>query len=243
MDATIDEIASGIYRISTWVDAIGPNGFTFNQFLIDAEEPFLFHTGHPSMYAATSAAVDAVVGLDRLRWIGLSHYEADECGAMNQFLDASRSAEVAAGALACMVSLNEMAARPPRMLGPDEVVDLGGKRVRHIDTPHVPHSWDAGLLYEETTGTLFSSDLLTNLGRPAALVETDIVEPAMEAERLFHPTSLTPNTAPTIRRLAALAPTTIAVMHGSSFAGDGGATLNALADFYEQELVTAQQLA
>ena len=160
METDVNEIADGIYRFSTFVPDIGPTGFTFNQFLVDADEPLLFHTGQRGMFPLVSAAIAAVMPVERLRWITFGHLEADECGAMNQFLAAAPDAQVAHGALGCMVSINDLADRPPRPLGPDEVLDLGGKRIRNLDTPHVPHGWDAHVLYEETTGTLFCGDLI-----------------------------------------------------------------------------------
>jgi flavorubredoxin len=234
----LDEIAAGIYRLSTVVPDIGPSGFTFNQFLLDDEEPLLFHTGHRSMFPSIRDAIERVMPVERLRWITFGHVESDECGAMNEFLAAAPRAEVAHGALGCLVSLNEMADRPPCPLGDGEVIDLGTKRVRHIDTPHVPHGWEARVLYEETTGTLLCGDLFTHLGDGPALVTGDIVGPAMEAEALFRSASLAPDTATVMRRLGELAPTTLALMHGSSFSGDGAAALNDLAAGYESQYLT-----
>lgn len=185
METRVDEIADGIYRLSTLVADIGPSGFTFNQFLVAAEEPLLFHTGHRSMWPSISTAVTTIMALERLRWITFGHVESDECGSMNQFLATAPQATVAHGTLGCMVSLNEMADRPPRPLADGEVLDLGGKRVRHLDTPHVPHGWEAGVLFEETTGTLLGGDLFTHLGDGPALTEGDIVGPAEEAEDVF----------------------------------------------------------
>ncbi|NEX94057.1 MBL fold metallo-hydrolase [Caulobacter sp. 17J65-9] len=241
MDTDLAEIADGIYRISTFMPEVGgPAGFTFNQFLIAAEEPLLFHCGHRGLFPAVSAAVAKVTPVERLRWITFGHVEADECGSMNQWLGAAPSAEVAHGATACMVSLSDLADRPPRQLADGEVVDLGGKRVRYMDTPHVPHGWEAGLLFEETTGTLLCGDLFTHVGRGPALTESDVIEPAMAAEALFKATSLGVATVPTLRRLARLKPTTLALMHGSSFAGDGAAALDALADAYEEMIRSAE---
>jgi flavorubredoxin len=234
----LDEIASGIYRLSTVVPDIGPSGFTFNQFLLDDEEPLLFHTGHRSMFPSIRDAIERVMPVERLRWITFGHVESDECGAMNEFLAAAPQAEVAHGALGCLVSLNEMADRPPRPLGDGEVIDLGTKRVRHIDTPHVPHGWEARVLYEETSGTLLCGDLFTHLGDGPALASGDIVGPAMEAEALFRSSSLAPDTATVMRRLGELAPTTLALMHGSSFSGDGAAALKDLAAGYESQYLT-----
>lgn len=239
MDTSVDEIASGIYRLSTWVPAIGPGGFTFNQFLVDADEPLLFHTGHRSFFPSVTEAIASVLPVENLRWITFGHVESDECGAMNQFLEAAPRAEVAHGGLGCMVSLNEMADRQPRILADSEVVDLGGKRIRYLDTPHVPHGWEAGVLFEETTGTLLCGDLFTHFGNGPAVVGSDVVEPAIVAEDVFHATCLTPSTGPTIRRLAELEPGTLAVMHGSSFAGDASGALRRLADEYDTRLADA----
>ena len=148
MKTSTHEIANRIYRLSTCVPDAAPGGFTFNQFLIDADEPLLFHTGPRRMFPLVSEAVARIVSLERLRWIAFGHVESDECGAMNEFLAAAPSAEVAHGALGCMVSLDDLCDRPPRKLADGEVIDLGGKRVRHIDTPHVPHNWEARVLFE-----------------------------------------------------------------------------------------------
>jgi flavorubredoxin len=172
----------------------------------------------------------------RLRWIAFSHVEADECGALGEWLAAAPDATVTHGAIGCAIWLNDQAPRPPRALANDEVLDLGGRRVRRLDTPHVPHCWDAGLLHEETTGTLFCSDLFTHGGDPPALTGGDILGPAMAAEGQFGYTALTPATGATIHRLASLGPRTLAVMHGSSFAGDAAPVLDALAGFYDDLL-------
>lgn len=238
-----DEITDGIYRISTHVPGIGPTGFTFNQFLVSAEQPLLFHTGHRSMFAAVAEQIERIMPLERLRWITFGHVESDECGSMNRFLAAAPTAEVAHGELGCMVSLNEMADRPPRAMADGDVLDLGGKRVRHLDTPHVPHGWEARVLYEETTGTLLCGDLFTHLGDGPAVTENDVVAPAEQAEDLFHATCLTPGTGAALRRLAELAPSTLALMHGSSFAGDGRSALLRLADGYDVRLAAAQEVA
>ncbi len=235
MDTKIDEIADGIYRISTWVAEVAPPaGFSFNQFLVTGDEPLLFHTGPRAMFPLVSEAVARVVPVDRLRWITFGHVESDECGSMNQWLAAAPLAEVAHGAIGCMVSLNDLADRPPRALQDGEVFDLGGKRIRHLDTPHVPHCWEAGVLFEETTSTLMCGDLFAHIGNGPALTTDDLVTPAMECEALFRASSLAPDTSVVLSRLADLQPTTLAVMHGSSFSGDGGTALRALADAYDQ---------
>jgi flavorubredoxin len=236
VETRVDEIADRIYRLSTFLPAVGPSGLTFNQFLVDAEQPLLFHCGHRSLFPAVSRAAARVMDLRRLRWIAFSHIEADECGALGEWLAAAPDATVTHGAIGCAIWLNDQAPRPPRALADGEVLDLGGRRVRRLDTPHVPHCWDAGLLHEEITGTLFTSDLFTHAGDPAPLTDGDLLGPAIEAERRAGYTALTPATGATIRRLAALRPRTLAVMHGSSFTGDTTPLLEGLASFYDDSL-------
>lgn len=232
MKTRTDEIADGIFRFSTRTD-VTPDGFTFNQFLITAEEPLLFHTGLRALFPSVAEAVAKVVPIQKLRWVTFGHVEADECGAMNQWLEAAPQSQIAHGTLGVMVSLNDLANRAPRALQDGEVMDLGGKRVRHIDTPHVPHAWEARVLFEETTGTLLCGDLFTHTGDGPAITSTDIVEPAKRAEELFRATCLTPATGATIRRLAELSPKTLALMHGSSFNGDAVRALHDLAGLYD----------
>jgi glyoxylase-like metal-dependent hydrolase (beta-lactamase superfamily II) len=191
------------------------------------------------MFPSVSAAVARILPVEQLRWIAFGHVEADECGSMNAWLAAAPQAHVAHGMTACQVSLNDLADRRPRVLADGEVMDIGGKRIRYVDTPHVPHGWDAGVLYEEATGTLFCGDLFTHTGDGPALTEADIVGPAIAAETLFQHTSLGPATAPTIRKLAALAPRRLALMHGSSFSGDAVGAVRSLADHYEERLRAA----
>jgi flavorubredoxin len=233
VDTQVTEIAPDVYRLSTYVSDAN---LVFNQFLVDAEEPLIFHAGLRALYPLVSAAVERVVPVERLRWITFGHLEADECGAMNSWLAAAPDAEVAHGAMGCVVSVNDLADRPPRPLQDGEVLDLGGRRVRRIETPHVPHGWDAGLLFEETTGTLLCGDLFTALGDSPALTEQEITGPALQTEDLFRATCLTPATGPTIRALAELQPTTLALMHGPSFAGDCVQALHDLADAYDERL-------
>lgn len=240
MEARVDEIADGIYRLSSYVSAVAPPaGFTFNQFLILGEHPLIFHTGLRHVFPVVQAAVARIVAPERLRWITFGHYEADECGAMNEWLAVAPAAEVAHGQTACLVSLNDMADRPPRILADGEVLDLGGKRVRYLDTPHVPHGWEAGLLYEETTATLLCGDLFTHLGDGPPVTTGEIVGPAVAAEEMFNASCLSPAMASTIRRLAGLDPKTLGVMHGSSFTGDCGGALRALADYYDARVRAA----
>lgn len=240
MEPKISEIADGIYRISIHVAEIAPPaGFTFNQFLVLGDEPMMFHTGLRKMFGPNRAALARIIPPEQLRWIAFGHFEADECGAMNEWLAAAPHATPAHGQTGCLVSLTDFADRSPRVLQDGEVVELGGKRVRFIDTPHTPHGWDAGVLYEETTGTLMCGDLFTQIGNDRALTDGDIVGPAIAAEDIFRYSSLNPAMGTTIRSLATLNPRTLALMHGPSFAGDGAAALHALADEYDRRVSVA----
>jgi flavorubredoxin len=236
METRISEIANGIYRLSTYVAGIAPPaGFTFNQFLVMGDEPLMFHTGLRKMFGGNRDALSRLMPPERLRWIAYGHFEADECGAMNEWLAVAPNAQGAHGQTGCMVSLNDFADRPPRILQDGEVIELGaGKRVRFIDTPHTPHGWDAGVVYEESTQTLLCGDLFTQLGDGPALTDRDVVGPAIAAEDLFKYSGLNPGMGATIRSLAKLAPRTLALMHGPSFSGDGAAGLHALADEYDR---------
>jgi flavorubredoxin len=243
MQTRIDEIADGVYRLSTCVPEAAPGGFTFNQFLIKGDEPLLFHTGPRGMFPLVSKALARVIPLARIRWITFGHLESDECGAMNEFLAVAPQAQVAHGALGCMVSLDDLCDRPPRKLADGEVIDLGGKRIRHIDTPHVPHNWEARVLFEETTKALLCGDLFTHTGDGPALTDNDIVGPALAAEDLFHATALTVVTAATIRRLATLEPEVLAPMHGSSTRTGCGEALVKLADAYAALVEARERIA
>jgi flavorubredoxin len=240
METRVDEVADGIFRLSTLVPEAAPGGFSFNQFVVRADEPLLFHCGPRQMFPLVSEAAARVVPLDQIRWITFGHVESDECGSMNDWLAVAPSAEVAHGVTGCLVSINDMADRPPRMLADGEVIDLGGKRVRHYDTPHVPHNWEARVLHEETTNTLLCGDIGTMMGDGPAITEDDIVAPALETEDVFLASSLTPALAPTIRKLAELRPSTLAIMHGPSFKGDGAGMLHGLADAYAKRLAEAE---
>ena len=240
METTVHEIATGIYRLSTYLPDVTPAGFTMNQFLLDGEEPLLFHCGLRALFPLVSEAVSRVLPVERLRWLSFGHVEADECGAMNLWLAAAPSAQVAFGELGCMVSVADMADRPPRPLADGEVLDVGGHRLRQLPTPHVPHAWEAQLLFDETTATLLCGDLFAQTGDSAALVhDADLVSPAMAAEDIFRGSCLTPATAPTIAALADLAPRTLALMHGPSFTGDCATALRDLADGYVGRIALA----
>ena len=239
METRIDEIADGIYRLSTFVpDIAPPAGFTFNQFVILGDEPLMFHTGLRKMFPLHREALCRIIPPEMVRWIAFGHYEADECGAMNDWLAIAPNAQVAHGQTGCLVSLNDMADRAPRVLADGEVIELGrGRRVRYIDTPHTPHGWDAGVIIEESTGTLLCGDLFTQLGNGPALTQGDVVGPAIAAEDLFKYSTLNPEMGATVHELAMLAPRTLALMHGPSFSGDCAGALRALAEDYERRTI------
>ncbi|HEX6860158.1 MAG TPA: MBL fold metallo-hydrolase [Caulobacteraceae bacterium] len=244
METRVAEIADGIYRLSTFVPEIdAPKGLAFNQFLVLADEPLIFHTGLRRMFPLVREAVSRVIDPAKLRWITFGHYEADECGSMNEWLATAPNAQVAHGEIGCNVSLNDMADRTPRPLANGEVIDLGGKRVRYLDTPHTPHGWDAGVLYEETTGTLFTGDLFTQHGDWAPLVETEIVSAAIASEDIIGYSALNPDMGKTIRGLADLQPQTLALMHGPSFRGDGAKALTDLAADYDRRALVRREMA
>jgi flavorubredoxin len=227
MEARVTEIADGIHQLASFIGA--PLGF--NQYLIAADEPLLFHTGMRQLFPLVSEAVRRIIPVESLRWISFGHVEADECGAMNSFLAAAPHAEVAHGMLTCMVSLNDLADRPPRAMGED-LLETGSHRLRFIPTPHVPHNWESGLWFDETSQTLFGGDLFAALGDGPAITSDDVIEGAIAAEGVFRATSLGPAVPATLHRLADLGPRTITVMHGPSYAGDGAAQLLGLADAY-----------
>jgi flavorubredoxin len=234
MEVRTDEIADGVFRFSTFLPDAAPGGFTFNQFALKADEPLLFHTGLRALFPSVSEALGRVFPVSSLRWIAFGHVEADECGSMNQWLQAAPHATVAHGVLGNSVSLNDLADRPPRGLIDREVLDLGGMRVLHIDTPHVPHGWEARVLFEETTATLLCGDLFTQAGDGPALTEGDLIEASIQTEDMFGYTCSASRLASTARGLAELGPRTLACMHGSSFRGDGSQALRDLADAYDE---------
>jgi flavorubredoxin len=221
----IDEVAPSIYRIST-PTALLPGGFTFNQYLLAGEQPLLFHTGPRGMFPLVSEAIASVLPVERLRWISFSHYEADECGSLNDFLERAPNAVPLCSQVGAMVSINDIAIRPARPLADGEVLDLGAMRVRWLDAPHLPHGWDCGYLFEETTKTLLSGDLFTQPGAEhKPVIEGDILGPseAMRAQMDYYAHS--PATATLIEKLAATKPRTLACMHGSAWTGDGSGLL------------------
>jgi flavorubredoxin len=229
MTTTIDEINDDIYRIATFNPDIG---LSFNQILVVGDEPLLFHLGMRALFPSVSDAVARVLPLDRLRWLSFGHVEADECGAMNHWLEAVPNAQVIFGGLGCMVSVNDLADRPPVPLEDQQVLDLGGKRLRYIATPHVPHGWDAGVFFEETTSTLLGGDLFTQGGDGPAMSTDSPMEATIAAEQQFGYTCRAPHTASTLEGLASLQPTTLALMHASAHRGAADVWLRELADFH-----------
>jgi len=226
----VDEVADGIYRISTPVSIPG-GGFSFNQYLIVDDEPLIFHTGPRRMFPLVREAVASVIAPDRLRHIAFSHVEADECGSLNEWLAAAPQSAPLCGSVAAMVSIGDLADRPPRALADGEAVSLGKHAVRWYDAPHLPHAWECGFLAEERTGTLFCGDLFTQGGADNPPVTgSDILGPSEAFRRQMDYFSHTRHARPMIERLAATAPTTLACMHGSAWRGDGARLLRALAD-------------
>jgi flavorubredoxin len=231
-NTSVAEIADGIYRISTPVppNPALPGGFTFNQFLIVDEEPLLFHTGPRKMFPVVRKAIEAVIPVSNLRYLGISHFEADECGAINEFLEVAPRAVPLCGAVAKMVSVDDVADREAHGLGDGERLSLGTHSVCWIDTPHLPHGWDCGYLFERKTSTLFCGDLFTQPGAEhPPLTEGDILGPSEAMRDAMDYYAHTRNTKELIAKLAANEPTTLACMHGSSWSGNGSKLLEELA--------------
>ncbi|MFP5265106.1 MAG: MBL fold metallo-hydrolase [Blastocatellia bacterium] len=228
----IHEIADDIYRINTPVSIEGgPEGFSFNQYLIVDDEPLLFHTGPRKMFPLVREAVTSVMPVARLRHIAFSHVEADECGSLNDWLAVAPQAMPLCGMVAAMVSINDLADRPAKALADGEVLSLGRHSVRWFDTPHLPHAWECGYLMEEQTRTLLCGDLFTQGGaNHPALTESDILGPSEAFRGKMDYYSHTKNGAEMLERLASAEPKTLACMHGSAWRGDGAALLRSLAD-------------
>jgi len=239
MKTTVTEIAPDTYRISTFSE---PYGMQFNQFLIKDAEPFLMHTGMRAIFPAVKDAVRSVLDPATVRWIGWSHFEADECGSLNEWLAVAPRAQAVCNLVGALVNINDFTGRESRVLADDEILSLGRHRLRFLSTPHVPHAWDAGLFFDETEKTLLCSDLFFHAGDPEPLTETDIVgraKAAMVANRtgpFANDMPYTPYTRATIERLAALDPKTLALMHGSSFHGNGRKAILELAGVIDEVL-------
>lgn len=239
MQSNVHEIAPDVFRISTYVDGFG---IQFNQFLLRDDEPFLMHTGMRRMFPATLEAVSTIIDPARLRWIGYSHFEPDECGALNEWFGVAPHATPVCSTVGAMVMLGDFSDRPARPMAEGDAFETGRHRLRFVSTPHLPHGWDAGLFFDEAGGTLFCSDLLFQPGNPKPLSDGDIVAPAVAAMRgaldgpMAKDMPYTRDTRRLFDRLAALRPRTLAVMHGASFQGDGGAALRQYADAVDEVL-------
>lgn len=233
----IDEIADGIFRIATPVSAI-PGGFSFNQYLIKDEAPLLFHTGPRRLFPLVREAIAAVMPVQRLRHISFSHFEADECGGLNEFLAAAPQAMPLCGDVAALVSVGDVADRPPRAMADGETVGIGAHAVQWLATPHLPHAWECGFLYETRTRTLLCGDLFTQGGAEhPSLTEADILGPSEAFRAQMDYYSHTRNGCAMIERLAALQPATLACMHGPAWRGDGASLLRALGERLEQHSI------
>jgi len=225
----INEIADGIYRINTPLSLPGGAGFSFNQYLIVDDEPMVFHTGMRRMFPLVSEAIRAVIPLERLRYLGLSHFEADECGALNELLAVAPNAVPVCGQIAAMVSVGDYANRAPHALADGGELTLGRHTIRWFDTPHMPHSWECGLMMDVTTRTFFCGDLFTQGGGgDVALTEADILGPSEAFRAPMDYFAHAPNTQAILERLANERPTTLACMHGSAWRGDGARLLREL---------------
>jgi flavorubredoxin len=228
----IQEIADGIYRINTPVTLEGgPGGFSFNQYLILDDEPLLFHTGLRKMFPLVREAVSRVMPVEELRYLAFSHVEADECGSLNEWLAVAPQSLPLCGSIAAMVSINDLADRPPRPLADGEILSLGRHSVRWFDAPHLPHAWECGYLMEEQTRTLLCGDLFTLGGaNQPALTESDILGPSEAFRRKMDYYAHTRNGPEMLERLASQEPEVLACMHGSAWRGDGAQLLRALAE-------------
>jgi len=230
----IDEIDDRIYRISTPVQKL-PGGFSFNQYLVDDNTPLLFHTGPRKLFPLVREAISHVMPIDRLRYIGFSHFEADECGSLNEFLALAPAAAPLCGKIAALVSVNDIADRQARGLDDGEVVSLGRREVQWFDTPHMPHAWECGVLFERTTRTLLCSDLFTEGGSDhPPITETDILEPSERFRRQMDYYSHTKHAQQILARLAEVRPKLLARMHGSAWRGNGAEMLMGLAQALEE---------
>lgn len=238
METRVAEVADGIYQLTTHVPEID---LGFNQYLIRGDEPLLFHTGMRGLFPLVSVAAAKVLPLESLRWISFGHLEADESGAMNDWLEAAPSASVTHGQIGCMLSIGDLAARPPRPLDDGEVLDIGGHRLRWMDTPHVPHGWDAGALFDETNGTLFCGDLFAAFREYQPTTETDLAGPAIADDDAsgWSSWSLHPSSGDQVRRMAALGVRTLAPMHAAAFMGDCATPLRVLADALDRAVAAA----
>ena len=225
----VDEVGDGVYRISTPVAAI-PGGFTFNQYLLADDEPLLYHTGMRRLFPLVREAIASVMPVDRLRWIAFAHVEADECGAIGELLAAAPNARPLCGRTQAMLAIGDLSDREAKVLADGETYSIGRRRLSWMDAPHVPHGWDNGFLFDQTTRTLLCGDLFTQPGdRNPPVTEADVLAPSEALRAKLPYFALGPNTTSVIERLAATEPRLLTCMHGSAWRGDGGALLRSLA--------------
>jgi flavorubredoxin len=236
METRIEPVADNTYQLMTYLEDMD---FGVNQYLLTGDEPLLFHTGMRGLFPLVAAAVAEVISVSSLRWISFGHVEADECGSLNDWLAAAPDATVIQGEVGCMVSIGDLADRPPRALGSGERLDLGDHVVEWIDTPHVPHAWEAGVLFDHGTRTLLCGDLFSVMGNYPSTTTDDIVAPAISAEDGFPSMSLHPSTGSTLRHLAERDVAALALMHGPVFTGDCSAALRDLADDADRRIALA----
>ena len=226
----IHEIAAGIYRINTPLALPGNLKFSYNQYLVVDDAPLLFHTGMRRLFPLVSEAIGAVIPVERLRYLALSHFEADECGAMNDFLRVAPDAVPVCGQVAALTSIGDFADRAPRALADGEELVLGTHTIKWFDTPHVPHAWECGLMLDKATRTFFCGDLFTQGGSgKLPVTEADILGPSEKFRKPMDYFAHAPQTRSVLERLAREAPTTLACMHGSAWRGDGAQLLRELA--------------
>ena len=236
---TVDEIAPDVFRISTYVPEAN---LQFAQFLVRDDEPLLFETGMRALFPAVRDAVAQVIDPATLRWVSFSHFEADECGSLNDWLTIAPRAQAACSLVGALVSVNDFALRPARPLADGEVFATGAKRFRFLHTPHVPHCWEAGVLFEETDATLFCTDLLHQNGEGPAIGGAELLTRSRQSLIDYQQGAFanylpyTPLTAPTLDRLAALEPRCLATMHGAVLRGDGASALRDLGRIYAEVL-------
>ena len=229
---TIDEIAPDLFRLSVYVPAFD---MQFNHFLVRDEEPLLFHAGFKGMFPALREAVGSLIDPTKLRHVAWSHFESDECGALNHWLELAPQAQPVCTLVGKLVSVDDFSIRPARGMTPEDVLNTGKYRFRFYRSPHLPHGWDAGVLFEETRKTLFCSDLFHHFGNVAPVTSSDLIEPSRKAMLQLQQGPLegyipyTRKSEGVLRSLAELKPETLAIMHGSSYVGEGGKLLTGLA--------------
>jgi flavorubredoxin len=239
MAVHIHEIAPDLFRLSLYIPQAN---LQFNQFLLRDDEPLLYHTGLRQMFPMVKDAVARLLDPASIRWIGFSHFEADECGSLNEWLAAAPQAEPVCGPVGAIVNINDVADRKARVLERGDILTTGKHRFRFISTPQVPHGWDAGHLFEETGATLLCSDLFLQCGNVEPLTSASLIDRSRQALReyqggpLAHSVAWTPLTAPSLDQLASLKPQRLAVMHGSSFIGDAGGALLELKEMFRDVL-------